>query len=177
MLASRAFEYTSDELLGRFKPGGVIAVPEVLRLPALFLQESSRGHDPVAHVGSISRMRFSQDDIVLEYLYDPGVPPLLNSRVEELAGQLDIGSFEFSRTHWAIKDVDLFHILLVNLKPSRSMPRVFQISDPERIEHTLVSVMMPFGRNLTPCSRPSKKPQQGRGFTADALTISGTIPS
>lgn len=50
----------------------------------------------------------------------------------------------FSRTHWAVKDTDLFRALVRHMAPRRLKPRVFTISDPERIEPSLVSVMMPF---------------------------------
>jgi hypothetical protein len=39
----------------------------------------------------------------LEYVYDPLVPPLLNKTLEDFAAELDIGEYEFTRTHWAIK--------------------------------------------------------------------------
>lgn len=57
---------------------------------------------------------------------------------------LDIDSTEFTRTHWAIKDADLFRVLLRELQPRRTGPKVFSSADSEQIEPTLVSAMMPF---------------------------------
>ena len=52
--------------------------------------------------------------------------------------------FEFSRNHWAVKDIDLYRFLLRNVRPRRQRPTVFRIEEHEQIEPTLVSAMMPF---------------------------------
>lgn len=52
--------------------------------------------------------------------------------------------FEFSRNHWAVKELDLYQFLLGNVRPRRQRPNVFQIAEHEAIEPQLVSVMMPF---------------------------------
>ena len=58
--------------------------------------------------------------------------------------------FEFSRNHWAVKDVDLYRFLLRNIRPRRQRPTVFQISEHESIEPTLASAMMPFDVAFNP---------------------------
>ena len=57
--------------------------------------------------------------------------------------------FEFSRSHWAVKDVDLYRVLLRINQPRRHRPTVFTLPDHERIEPALVSVMMPFDAAFT----------------------------
>ncbi len=52
--------------------------------------------------------------------------------------------FEFSRNHWAVKDIDLYRFLLRNIRPRRQRPSVFQIPEHEVIEPALASAMMPF---------------------------------
>lgn len=148
--ASRAFEYTNDALVERFKPGGEID-DAVLRLPTVFMQESTGENDlQVVRVGSILRMRSHGRDLVLEYVYDPAVPPFTNADLDALAADLAIDDWEFTRTHWAIKEADLFRGLIRQLAPRRTKPRVFTVSEPERIEPTLVSVMMPFDVSFDP---------------------------
>ena len=81
------------------------------------------------------------------YHYNPKIPPITNKSLQTFAAKLDIDpndTWEFERTHWAIKDVDLFKVLMENMQLRRQQPSVFQISDPEQIEPTLVSAMMPF---------------------------------
>jgi hypothetical protein len=64
--------------------------------------------------------------------------------LQEIAADLGIDDFEFSRTHWAIKDMDLFRVLVRTTRPKRLKPSVFNLPDHENIEPTLVSAMMPF---------------------------------
>jgi hypothetical protein len=80
----------------------------------------------------------------LEYVYDSDIPPITNKALQSFATDLDIDGYQFSRTHWSIKDIDLFRILLRKMPPPRQNPKVFQLAHPEVIDSTLVSAMMPF---------------------------------
>lgn len=162
--ASRTFEYTEDEVVKRFAPGGKIDFERLLRLPALFVQESGAADSPVARVGTILRARQAGSDLVLEYAYDPNVPPIPNETLEGLSSELEFGDWEFSRTHWAIKNTDLFRALLRVAQPRRAQPRVFTLSDPERIEPTLVSVMMPFSPAFNAVYESLKETAEGVGL-------------
>jgi len=144
MPGDRLFEYTDQLIKDKFQLGSTPDFAKLIRLPSLFVEETYRGTVQLAHVGTITRARMSGHDIFLEYVYDPTIPPITNELLHSIANQLSIENFEFSRTHWAVKDVDLFCILLRNLQPRRQKPKVFQIADPENIEPTLISVMMPF---------------------------------
>src|SRR5699024_7859409 len=95
-------------------------------------------------VGTLVRITGSGDDISLEYVYDPEIAPIANETLKDLSTQLGIADFEFSRTHWAVKDQDLFRVLLRQVNPGRRQPNVFSLNDPEQIEPVLVSAMMPF---------------------------------
>jgi hypothetical protein len=143
ILANRVFEHTDQVLADRFRPGGQLDFPALMALPTLFVQEGRTNE--VAHAGTITRARITGQNVSLEYTYDLDVPAMLNSALYGFHEELDIGNdFEFFRTHWAIKDVDLYRILLRNLQPRRQRPTAFQLPDYENIEPTLVSVMMPF---------------------------------
>lgn len=145
MLVSRAFEHTAPALVARFQPDGQTAFAELFTLPALFVEEKSgTGAEQVVRVGSISRARQSGRDILLDYAYDSTVPPFSNEQLNDISVDLDIDQWELSRTHWAIKDVDLFRVLFRELRPRRQDPKVFRVADPQRIEATLISAMMPF---------------------------------
>jgi hypothetical protein len=144
ILAGRVFEYTDDALINRFKPDGQIDLAALSALPALFLQETSGQRDQAGRVGRITRARISGVNIALEYAYETDVAPILNSALHDCANELDIADFEFSRTHWAVKDRDLYRVLLKNVQPRRPRPRVFNLAENEIIEPSLLSVMMPF---------------------------------
>jgi hypothetical protein len=142
--AGRALEYTEPTLVDRFKPEGQLDLVALAALPTVFLQETSPKGDQVARIGTITGARVSGRDIVLDYGYDVGIPAFPNTMLQRFAADLDIKDYEFTRTHWSIKDSDLYRALLRNSQPRRQRPKVFQLAEYEHIESGLVSAMMPF---------------------------------
>lgn len=142
---SRVFEATEQYLMDRFEPGGRDLDFNALRaLPTLFVQETTGAPDQVARVGTITGARTSGQDVVLDYAFDLSIPSIPNIVLRGFATELGIRDSAFSRTHWAVKDVDLFRSLLRISQPRRQRPSVFQIPENENIEPSLVSAMMPF---------------------------------
>jgi hypothetical protein len=141
----RLFEYTKAHVKDRFISNGNIDFNALISLPSVFLEETYNGGvNQAVRVGTITRARISGREIAIDYAYDPSIRPLTNSQLKGLASELDIDDFEFSRTHWAVKEIDLFRVLLRNMQPQGPQAKVFQISDPVQIEPSLVSAMMPF---------------------------------
>jgi hypothetical protein len=127
----------------RFESDGRPLLNKLVELPCIFMREG-RG-DELAYVGKINRARTSGLQVTIEYTLDPAIPPLKNSVIYDQRVDFDIAEdFEFSRTHWAVKDADLYHVLLRNQYSRRQRPTVFVIPEHEQIEPALVSVMMPF---------------------------------
>jgi hypothetical protein len=147
---ARVFEYTEPSLVERFTPRGQLDLTSLAELPTVFVQETYGSGDQVAQVGIILRAHTTGRDLVLEYVYEPGISPILNRQLQVLAPELGIADFQFNRTHWSIKSTDLYRALLKNLQPRRSHPTVFQLTDPEAIEPSLISAMMPFHPSFTP---------------------------
>jgi hypothetical protein len=147
--AGRIFEYTDDSLKERFSKNSKIDFESLVDYPAIFLQETyGSGNDQIAYVGSITRVTPVGKDFDLDYSWDRSIPPLPNSVVEELAAELGIQSFEFSRVHWAVKDVDLFQTLLRHAAKGQVVKRVFNVDVPSRIDQKLASAMMPFASSF-----------------------------
>ena len=139
----RIFEFTDDHIADHFRHEGNPVLDRLKALPCLFCEEGTS--DQVAYVGQINRARITGRDVALEINFDPDVPPLRNSIVKANQIELDMPKdFEFSRNHWAVKDVDLYRFLNRNIRPRRQRPSVFSITDHESIEPTLASAMMPF---------------------------------
>lgn len=139
----RMFEYTDDHITEQFREGGSPLLDLLTALPCLFCEEGTT--DEAAYVGQINRARIVGRDVSLEVSFDGEVPPLQNSMIHANRAELHMPhEFEFSRNHWAVKDVDLYRFLLRNVRPRRQRPSVFQIPEHENIEPALVSVMMPF---------------------------------
>jgi hypothetical protein len=147
----RILEHTDDRIRERFSDGrreGGLNLDAMIGLPSLFLAETGGDAAQLAKVATILRARVTGRDVVLEYAFDATVPPIANQRLEAIRTDLDIVPFEFTRTHWAIKDVDLFRVLLRHAQPRRQQPRVFRIDEIENVEPTLISAMMPFSRDF-----------------------------
>jgi len=139
----RIFEYTNTKISNQYKQEKTLLLDDLIRLPCLFMQEGRA--DEIAYVGRINRVHIEGKDIVFEYSLDNEVPPLRNSTIYANREDLDMKDVsEFTRGHWAVKDVDLYRFLLRNNCPRRPRPIVFKIPKHENIDHTLASAMMPF---------------------------------
>ena len=138
----RVLEYTEDHLKDVYKPEGNLDLEEVTNIPALFVSETGGLGDEIGRVGTITRVRVSGRSYQIDYIIDPDIPGIPNAKLEEMAADLDVQLFEFQRTHWAIKDVDLFKVLLKRGAGQRPRPKVFTL--PDQVDDDLVSIMMPF---------------------------------
>lgn len=146
---SRLFEYTDKALENQFRLGDSVLFEELARMPCLFIQEGTG--DELAYVGGITGIRPSDSDILIDYFFDSNIDPIPNKVIFGNRADFDIRyDFEFRRTHWALKDVDLFRTLLRLSQPLRGRPKVFSIARNEAVERKLVSVMMPFGAKFFP---------------------------
>lgn len=160
---SRVFEYTDEAISGRFKELNPDQLAHLYEMPALFAYE--RGRNKPARVGNITRVRIRQRDVQVEYRFRDDLPEIPHATLEDNKWSLDIEDFEFYRTHWAIKDVDLLEALAeagvevgavgaeapVEEEPldlPRAVaipiePKVFRVPE-DPIDATLVAVMAPF---------------------------------
>ena len=122
-------------------------------------------------MGFLKHIRSRSGQVRFEYEFDADLPPIRASELANLTWELDIGKWEMSRTHWAVKAVDLLPVLVTAglitseqvarlpeqlIKsthagmPSQLIvtPTVFSIPNQHR-EADLVSVMMPFNADFT----------------------------
>ncbi len=102
-------EYTDDEIrksLGSFSSE---AKSKILQLPSIFAYEDQCKKDP--KFGKIVDITLRQKKVRIEYKIFESTSSLTMANLQELQFELDIGKWEMSRTHWAIKNVDLFHEL------------------------------------------------------------------
>jgi hypothetical protein len=75
----RLFEFTEQDIAATFKDGDKILLDKLTKLPYIFMQEEV--DDQLAYVGTITGARISGAEISIEYAYDLGIPPLLNSTI------------------------------------------------------------------------------------------------
>ena len=162
-------EYTSAALSDRYSQLTDVLIADLKRFPALFACEHGNKKD--AHLGWIMKIQVRPDAARFSYVFDDSLPPISWEQVKALEWDLDIDNYELNRTHWALKDVDLFDVLIENgqlpedtpparqpdAPPQRSRqdarastevtPTAFRIPAEPR-DPRLVSVMMPFDANL-----------------------------
>jgi hypothetical protein len=140
----RVFEYTQDKLVNIFKPNGNLDQSKISQIPALFASEISGDGTQFARIGYIQKIENRNKEVYLDYHFEPDIPLIANTTLQEMASELGIEGFELFRTHWAIKDVDLFRVLLKRQPFVKISPKVFKLDEFNVVDNNLVSVMMPF---------------------------------
>ena len=110
---SRMFEYTESAILEYVRPDGALDSSRLLNLPALVMPEvGDTSSPPVARVGRITDLQRSRSDYRFTFSQAAGIPSFSTDHIAALAPDLGIGEWELHRTHWAIKAVDLYGVLL-----------------------------------------------------------------
>jgi len=145
--AGRVFEYTEEVVAARFMSADILDADAICKLPTVFMAEKDGEGDQSARVGALTRVRRVGGEYHLEYVYDASIPPIPFSSIIRMARELDIQDFEFQRTHWAIKDVDLYRVLFRDSHEAKPKQKVFGL-DPVDTDLCLVSVLMPFRPDL-----------------------------
>jgi predicted nucleotide-binding protein len=132
-----AVEYTADEISERYKFLDESAIEELKGFPSLFVTENEVTE---SRIGYISNIRLRSTTVVIDFEFDPILPPIPSGIIESIGVDIDLGSWELSRTHWAIKDEPIFEILIKKgvftieqVKASQSS-RLPAFSDPKPIE-------------------------------------------
>lgn len=145
----RLLEYTSKEIKQYLAPADEtgkrkIQPERLLNLPTLLMPEIGDNREPqVARIGHI--IQLVRGGRGYRFIFIPNDPPqeVPLARIESIAAVLGIEEFELRRTHWAVKDVDLYRVL--NKELSKSIgPKVFNLPTSEPVDPSLVAVMMPF---------------------------------
>lgn len=104
-----AVEYTNDEISERYKMLNEQAIEELKSFPSLFVTENETTE---SRIGRITDLRVRSNSVVIGFEFDPIFPPLPKGAIENIKVDIDLGKWELSRTHWAIKDEPIFEVLL-----------------------------------------------------------------
>lgn len=136
---SRFLEYTADSVKARFAKLTAETVEQLKSFPTLFTYE---GSDEAVRVGYIRRIRERGRSILIEYEFDETIVPFTFSSLTPLMVKLDIAEWEMSRTHWAVKDEDLFEILATANLVDQSF--VGEDRPPGRVEEMRFKVALSF---------------------------------
>ena len=106
----RFLEYTSDEIAESFRELQPAQLNALTEIPCIFAYE---GTDQPMRIGRIKSVKLRENgrSLLVVPEINPAIPPIPFKTIEPLQALLDIRSWELTRTHWAIKDEDLFQVL------------------------------------------------------------------
>jgi hypothetical protein len=105
---SRFLEYTDEEISYRFETLNSSQIAALKALPCLFVYE---GLASAARVGRLCEIKVSRRSIGITFELDYRFTPIQFMDEGGLEERLGFKRWERNRTHWAVKDVDLFRIL------------------------------------------------------------------
>ncbi|MDP6471554.1 MAG: FRG domain-containing protein [Pseudomonadales bacterium] len=119
---SRFLEYTNEKIAESFKKLTSKNKEKLQSLPCLFAYE---GTEHNVRLGKLTAIRERGRNLLIEYEFYRGVPEIPYSSIEPIAPLLDIREWEMNRTHWAVKDEDLFsRLVTASLVNSESLPQI-----------------------------------------------------
>jgi hypothetical protein len=107
MPEDRFTEHTAEEFKERYKDFDETAKKDLCSIPALFCAEGQIVPNRFGYIRNLSRR---SGNIRIEFDVESS-PKIKENISPKLFRVLDIDRLEFSRTHWAIKDIDLVEIL------------------------------------------------------------------
>ena len=102
---SRFLEYTNESLAEKFKILGPEQIEYLKNIPCLFAYEGFKDN---VRIGRLTNIHERGKILFIEYEFHPRIRPFPYEKIEKISKLLDIRKWEMSRTHWAIKDENLF---------------------------------------------------------------------
>ena len=138
-------EYTDTDLTAWFAPSGTLDATRLRNLPTLLMPEpQDSSSKQVAFVGHVEDMTRAGTLWRFRFVANNSIPAIDTARIVELVIDLQIDRWEFQRTHWAVKNVDLYRAIAPVVNWVSSGPTVFRLPTELPVEDDLVAVMMPF---------------------------------
>lgn len=143
---------------------GKLDISKISIIPALLASETGGSGSQFARVAFISKITGGVRDTVIHYTIDASVRPISNEDLETFSGQLGLGKYTLTHTHWRVCDADLFRVLLLNQQKNSIVPKVFSAEAIYRQKYDLVSVMMPFKADFNPVFSTLKSAAEALGL-------------
>ena len=102
---SRFLEYTSKTIASSFAKLTRTKIAKLKALPCVFAYEGTKKG---VRIGSLKSIKERGRNLLIEFEFYSQIDEIPFSLIEPIAPLLDIREWEMNRTHWAIKDEDLF---------------------------------------------------------------------
>ncbi len=115
---SRFLEYTNEDIAYALKELSESHIKNLKSYPCLFAYE---GNNSDVRIGYLTSIAERGRNLLIEFEFQQDISPIPFVQIEPIATLLDIRSWEMNRTHWAVKDKDLFERLRTRgiLEPER----------------------------------------------------------
>ena len=122
----RTSEYTDEEIVKRYGALSEAQIQEVMQFPCIFAYEWQCHKDPkFGYIRKIERKTEKREaKVKIEYKIIHLDKFLTQAEFQAMGRELDMHGYEYNRTHWAIKDVDLPKVLLA---------KGIKVSPPQRL--------------------------------------------
>lgn len=137
---SRIFEHKADEICNRFAGLTPEIITELCSLPTLFTYEN--GTEGISRVGKIKQIKQRGGEVRVIYEFDNNIPPITDELILAHKWDLEIEDWEFNRTHWAIKNVNLHEILasIAASSPPSSVDAIDKFKSDETLEELIAAI-------------------------------------
>jgi len=106
---SRFLEYTTESIAAAFKSLSPNLIEALKGYPCIFAYE---GDNENLRIGRFTSIKERGRKLIVEFEFDQNIPPIPFEEIKTIAPLLDIRDWEMNRTHWAVKDEDLFECLI-----------------------------------------------------------------
>ena len=136
---SRFLEYTNEDIASALKGLNESHIENLKSYPCLFAYE---GEDSDVRIGYLTSIKERGRNILIEFEFQQNIDPIPFEKIQPIAPLLDIRGWEMSRTHWAVKDEDLFARLRTRgiLEPSR-VSKTANKKDQRRIKRQILKLV------------------------------------
>ncbi|WP_172116440.1 FRG domain-containing protein [Halomonas hibernica] len=105
---SRFLEYTNEGIASALKELNSSHIENLKNYPSLFAYE---GENSDVRIGYLTSIKQRGRNLLIEFEFQQDIEPIPFNKIKPIAPLLDIRSWEMNRTHWAVKDEDLFERL------------------------------------------------------------------
>jgi hypothetical protein len=102
---SRFLEYTNENIASALKELSESHVENLKSYPCVFAYE---GEDSDVRIGYLTSIKERGRNLLIEFKIQQDIDPIPFEKILPIATLLDIRGWEMNRTHWAVKDEDLF---------------------------------------------------------------------
>jgi len=136
---SRFLEYTTESIATIFQSLTPDLIETLKGYPCLFAYE---GDTNDLRIGKLNSIKERGRKIFIEFELNENIPPIPFKKIKPLATLLDFRNWEMNRTHWAVKDEDLFLRLadasIINSKhirePEKSVKRFAKKTNDPKVK-------------------------------------------